>query len=215
MRFPGLTIGKNQADLVTGNYTRAVIDEDRHEVVSSEDELLILVDENDQQIGTLDKSTCHDGHGMLHRAFSLFVFNQKGETLLQQRHPDKRLWPGYWSNACCSHPRHGETIEDAVVRRAEQELGLSVTPTFVFKFQYREAFRDEGTEFEHCSVFIASGNSQLKINRSEISDWCWMLPSNLEREIEQSEMLLTPWLKLEWKRLHTEFKDCIEHFATP
>lgn len=192
-----------------------MIVEDRHEVVSSEDELLILVDEHDREIGTLDKSSCHDGDGTLHRAFSLFVFNQRGETLLQQRHPDKRLWPGYWSNACCSHPRHGEVIEDAVVRRAEQELGLTVNPTFVFKFQYQESFRDVGSEFEHCSVFVASGDSQPKINRTEISDWNWISPTELDREIERSKMLLTPWLKLEWKRLRTEFKDQIEHFTNP
>ena len=106
----------------------------RFEVVSS-DEPLILVDEQNRRVGTLDKSARHDGDGLLHRAFSLFVFNLQGETLLQRRHPDKRLWPGYWSNACCSHPRDGELLEDAVLRRAEQELGLVVVPEFLFKFR--------------------------------------------------------------------------------
>ena len=82
----------------------AAADGARFEVVSDDADLLVLVDEADREIGTLGKIACHDGAGVLHRAFSLFVFNPAGETLLQRRHRGKRLWPGYWSNACCSHP---------------------------------------------------------------------------------------------------------------
>ena len=91
-------------------------------VVSSESEALILVDENDREIGFSSKDSCHDGPGILHRAFSLFIFNTAGELLLQQRSAGKRLWPLYWSNSCCSHPRAGETMELAVNRRLQQEL---------------------------------------------------------------------------------------------
>ena len=77
------------------------------EVVSDEDESLVLVDEDDREVGFLSKAVCHDGDGMLHRAFSLFVFNRRGELLLQRRSANKRLWPLYWSNSCCSHPRRG------------------------------------------------------------------------------------------------------------
>lgn len=177
----------------------------RFEVVSSDDEPLILVDEQDRQVGALDKSSCHDGDGMLHRAFSLFVFNAEGETLLQRRHPDKRLWPGFWSNACCSHPRDGELLEDAVVRRAEQELGLVVVPEFLFKFQYRASFRDVGTEFELCSVFVSHGAPPPRVNAAEIAEWRWILPAELDREIDALPTTLTPWLKIEWQRLRTEF----------
>ena len=80
-------------------------------VVSSEAEELILVDEHDREQGYLSKAACHDGSGILHRAFSAFLFNAAGKVLLQQRAGLKRLWPGYWSNSCCSHPRRGESMQ--------------------------------------------------------------------------------------------------------
>ena len=88
-----------------------------HRIVSSEAEELILVDENDVDIGFLSKAECHDGAGQLHRAFSVFLFNDAGELLIQQRSRLKRLWPGYWSNTCCSHPRRGESMDIATQRR--------------------------------------------------------------------------------------------------
>ena len=94
----------------------------KHEVVSSDEESLSLVDSDDRELGFLDKSLCHAGAGVLHRACSLFVFNEGGELLIQQRAADKRLWPSYWSNSCCSHPRRGESMETATRRRLEQEL---------------------------------------------------------------------------------------------
>ena len=97
----------------------------RSEIVSDDAELLILVDSQDQALGHLDKAACHDGSGILHRAFSLFIFNSQGQLLLQQRAANKRLWGGYWSNSCCSHPRKAETMQQAVSRRCEQELGSS------------------------------------------------------------------------------------------
>ncbi len=177
----------------------------RNEVVSNEREPLILVDEDDLQIGTLDKSACHDSDGILHRAFSLFVFDTNGNTLLQQRHSDKRLWPGYWSNGCCSHPRDGEDLEEAVIRRAEQELGLEVDPKFLFKFTYRESFQDLGTEFELCSVFVCQTTSSPYINEAEIAEWRWISPKELDREIRIEPAKFTPWLKIEWQRLRLEF----------
>ncbi|MDH5246330.1 MAG: isopentenyl-diphosphate delta-isomerase, partial [Betaproteobacteria bacterium] len=90
---------------------------ERHRIVSSEREELILVDEDDNEVGHLSKADCHDGQGRLHRAFSVFLFNDAGELLLQQRGRSKRLWPGYWSNSCCSHPRRGESLEIATSRR--------------------------------------------------------------------------------------------------
>lgn len=180
-------------------------DSTRFEIVSSEDEPLILVDDDDQQIGTLDKSACHDGAGKLHRAFSLFVFNSLGETLIQRRHPEKRLWPSYWSNGCCSHPRAGEVIEDAVVRRAEQELGLSVKPHFLFKFRYRASFFDIGSEFELCSVYVSHTSEEPQVNGAEISEWRWVAPNDLDREMDSAPKTFTPWLKIEWQRMRTDF----------
>ena len=177
----------------------------RSEVVSCDAEPLILVDEQDREVGTLDKASCHDGDGMLHRAFSLFVFDTAGNTLLQKRHPDKRLWPGFWSNACCSHPRRGESLPQAVVRRAEEELGLVVAPEYLFKFQYRASFEGVGSEHELCSVFVAHGASAPSINATEITEWRWISPGDLDREIDSAPAQYTPWLTLEWQRLRTEF----------
>ena len=97
---------------------------------------LILVDDADRELGSLTKAACHDGDGVLHRAFSLLIFNDAGELLLQQRAPTKRLWPLYWSNSCCSHPRWAESMEAATRRRLYEELGLRCPLQFLFKFQY-------------------------------------------------------------------------------
>ncbi len=128
----------------------------RNQVVSSEDERLILVDSNDRELGTSPKSDCHDGDGVLHRAFSLFVFNADGALLIHQRQADKRLWPLYWSNSCCSHPRAGEDMELAVSRRLEQELGLRANLRFMYKFEYAAAFGDVGSEHELCWVYAGT-----------------------------------------------------------
>ena len=183
----------------------------RLEAVSSDSEPLILVDQEDREIGSLDKAACHDGEGVLHRAFSLFVFNAEGETLLQRRHAGKRLWPGYWSNGCCSHPRPGEATPDAVRRRAQEELGLAVAPRFVFKFQYRAAFGGAGSEFELCSVFVCNSGAETPcVNATEVSEWRWVSPVELDRELENSPGAFTPWLRLEWHRLRGEFREWVE-----
>ena len=95
--------------------------ESAHRIVSSEAEELILVDGEDNETGYLSKAACHDGDGVLHRAFSLFLFDSAGRLLLQQRAATKRLWPGFWSNSCCSHPRRGESMEVATSRRLRDE----------------------------------------------------------------------------------------------
>ena len=97
--------------------------------VSFNDELLILVNEKDEEIGYKTKSVCHFGEGILHRAFSIFIFNTKEQLLMQKRSSQKNLWPNYWSNSCCSHPRKGEKIESAASRRLAEELGLSYIET--------------------------------------------------------------------------------------
>ena len=177
----------------------------RHDVVSDEAEILILVDADDAPVGTLDKAACHDGDGVLHRAFSLFVFNANGETLLQRRHAVKRLWPGYWSNGCCSHPRAGEALLAAVKRRAEEELGLAVEPEFLFKFRYQATYRrlgrTLGTEHELCSVFAGRSDAAPRVNATEVADWRWVAPAALDRELKQTPEAFTPWLKLEWGRV--------------
>lgn len=179
----------------------------RTEVVSSDREPLILVDHDDREVGQLEKSACHDGEGILHRAFSLFIFNSAGEVLLQQRAAGKRLWPAYWSNSCCSHPRAGETMEDAIGRRLHQELGLTADLRFVYKFEYSAAYGELGTEHELCWVYVGSTSAEPAINATEISAWRWVPPAELTREIAVHGERFTPWLKMEWARLQQEFGD--------
>lgn len=181
--------------------------EQRHDIVSDDSEALILVNSDDEEIGSLDKSACHDGDGVLHRAFSLFVFNADGELLLQRRSQDKRLWPGYWSNSCCSHPRVGETMADAVQRRCQQELGFTTQLEFVYKFEYSAQYENEGTEHELCSVYVGQHTGALDINASEIEDVQWMAPATLDNELAENPKCYSPWLKLEWARLRADYPE--------
>lgn len=179
----------------------------KSDVVSSEREPLILVDHQDRQIGELDKSACHDGSGVLHRAFSLFVFNPRRELLIQRRAAGKRLWPSYWSNSCCSHPRAGEQMPAAVVRRLQQELGLTASLRYVYKFEYTASYAGLGTEHELCWVYVGCTRDEPVINTTEISDWRWVAPDDLTRQLADYPERFTPWLKLEWTRLIDEFGD--------
>jgi len=176
-----------------------------HEVVSSEDEPLILVDESDREIGHLSKSECHDGDGVLHRAFSLFIFNSAGELLLQQRSEEKRLWPLFWSNSCCSHPRRGETMELATERRLAQELGMTSDAHYLYTFQYQAPYLDLGSENEVCWVFVGRSVDQPQPNSHEIADIRWITPDDLDREFETQPEIFTPWFGMEWPRVRTAF----------
>ena len=173
----------------------------KSDIVSSEAEALILVDPSDQVVGYLDKSAAHDGEGMLHRAFSLFVFNTHGQLLLQRRAPEKRLWPEFWSNSCCSHPRRGESMDDAVSRRLEQELGLSANLQFTYKFEYTTPFGELGTEHELCWVYVGRTEKEPVVNTTEIMEWCWVDAPELTDAITAAPQTYTPWLKLEWDQI--------------
>ncbi len=174
-------------------------------VVSFHDEPLVLVDERDQEMGFLDKAAAHSGQGILHRAFSLFIFNPQGELLLQQRAPGKRLWPGFWSNTCCSHPRRGEAMETAIHRRLAEELGMQCELAFQFKFQYQAQFDAEGAEHELCWVYVGHSDALPVANVNEISGLRYVSPAALDEEIAAQPQSFTPWFKIEWERLRREY----------
>lgn len=178
----------------------------RREVVSSEAEPLILVDADDNEIGFESKGRCHDGDGILHRAFSLFVINGDDEVLLQQRSGDKRLWPLYWSNSCCSHPRRGESLSVAAERRLYEEVGLRCDFEFLYKFQYQVPFGDAGSEHELCSVFLGRSDDAPHVNETEIAAWRYISPDALSAELESSPDQFTPWFKLEWPRVRERIR---------
>ena len=170
-------------------------------VVSSDDEQLILVDGDDREIGFLAKADAHRGHGALHRAFSLFVFNPRGELLLQQRAMGKRLWPGYWSNTCCSHPRRGEKMHSAIRRRLHEEFGITAELEFLFKFQYQTQYDADGAEHELCWVYAGRSAERPRANVHEIAAWRYVAPEALQAEIARAPETFTPWFKLEWARI--------------
>lgn len=185
-----------------------------NEVVSFDSEELILVDEHDREIGHLDKAACHQGQALLHRAFSLFVFNDRGELLLQRRAAGKRLWPGFWSNSCCSHPRRGESVELASRRRLHQELGLHAEPEFVYKFQYHAQYDADGAERELCWVLLARSDETPRPNANEIDGWRYISSAALDAELAAWPGRFTPWFKLEWaelQRSHGERLGCYLH----
>lgn len=162
---------------------------------------LILVDEDDREIGYREKMACHVGRGYLHRAFSIFIFNDRDELLIQQRAGGKMLWPLFWSNSCCSHPRKGENVENAAARRLVEECGIACGLKYIYKFQYSAQFEDEGSENEICSVLIGKCNNEIAANPDEIANHKWIKIEDLQRDIERNPNKYTPWFKLEINEL--------------
>lgn len=178
-----------------------------NEVISFDDEPLVLVDADDRELGFLDKATAHRGAGVRHRAFSLFVFNPDGELLLQQRAPGKRLWPGYWSNTCCSHPRRGESMQAAIHRRLREELDLECALQWLFKFEYQAQYDADGAEHELCWVYAGHSSASPRVNANEISALRYVAPDALDAEMAAQPQTFTPWFRIEWERLRGEHAD--------
>lgn len=174
----------------------------RDAVVSSGAEELILVDAADREIGFDTKERCHDGDGILHRAFSVFLLDSDGRVLLQQRAAGKRLWAGFWANSVCSHPRRGESMAVATSRRLAEELGVSVDLEFCFTFTYHARFGSLGSEHELCWVYLGAVDpGSITFNRTEIDAVRWVSPAELDAELAEHPEHFTPWLHLEWDRL--------------
>lgn len=184
-------------------------------MVSFDSECLILVDAADREIGHASKADAHAGKGILHRAFSLFVFNGAGELLLQQRAAGKPLWPGYWANSCCSHPRGGEDMNTATQRRLQEELGFGCALEYLYKFQYHAEFGAAGSETELCWVYVGTSDAPVRVNPTEIAAWRYVKPADLDREIAEMPDRFTPWLKLEWQQLRGEYAECLPSMGTP
>jgi isopentenyl-diphosphate delta-isomerase len=173
-------------------------------------DLLILVDGADRDVGRMSKAHCHDGKGVLHRAFSLLIFNAAGDLLIQQRAASKRLWPLYWSNSCCSHPRAGESMEAATQRRLKEELGVGCPLQFLFKFQYQAQFDATGAEHELCSVFIGSCSDSIAVNPEEILAWRWVSPEALQTQLTAPDgAKFTPWFTMEWARIWRDHREAV------
>ena len=186
---------------------------DLHRVVSSESEELILVDTDDNEIGFGSKADCHDGPGVLHRAFSLFLFNDAGELLLQQRSAQKRLWPGYWSNTCCSHPRRGETLAVATMRRLHDELNTAAELEYIYRFCYQASFGEAGSENELCHVYLGKINGDILPNDSEIESVRFVSATSLDDELGEHPERFTPWFVREWQTLKDSYAGQLARYA--
>ncbi len=162
---------------------------------------LVLVDADDREIGVAGKAQCHAGNGLLHRAFSVFVYGADGRILLQQRSAAKTLWPMYWSNACCGHPFPGEQVERAASRRIHEELGFGCRPRYLYKFRYQARYSEHHSEHELCHVLEGDFSGDLKPDPAEIAAWRWVAPDALSREIDRRPECFSPWMKLEWAEI--------------
>ena len=168
---------------------------------SSSPDRLITVDADDKVTGYCTRDQCHAGDGVQHRAFSIFIFDRAGRVLLQQRSRQKPLWPLYWSNSCCSHPRAGESTVAAAQRRLIEELGIDVPLTYVYKFAYQARYDETGSENELCTVFVGQTDQDIQADPDEINAWRYLSGEELDAELAESPERFTPWLKLEWKKL--------------
>lgn len=165
------------------------------------EEKVILVNENDEEIGLMPKMEAHE-KAVLHRAFSVFIMNDKGEIMLQQRAPQKYHSPLLWTNTCCSHQRNGETNIEAGKRRLMEEMGFDTELKEVFSFIYKAPFDNGLTEHELDHVMVGKFNNAPKINREEVADWKWMLPEAIKKDILEYPERYTAWFKIIFERFY-------------
>ena len=171
-------------------------------------ERVILVDTEDNAIGTMDKMEAHV-LGKLHRAFSIFVFNSKGKLLLQQRAHDKYHSGGQWTNTCCSHPRFGEDTLNAANRRLAEEMGMQCNLTYEFKFIYKAKLTEELSEHELDHVFFGVSDNLPLINEEEVSAYKYVSIESLKEDIAVNPAMYTEWLKICLNQVSTVYS---KHF---
>lgn len=165
------------------------------------EEKVILVDENDQPIGLIEKLEAHK-KGLLHRAFSVFVVNEKGELLLQQRALDKYHSAGLWTNTCCSHQRENETTLEAANRRLMEEMGMQVELKELFSFIYKADFENGLTEHELDYVLVGFSNENPHINPQEVADFQWKTFSEIQDEMQEMPEKYTIWFRIIFEKFY-------------
>ncbi|MCK0162223.1 isopentenyl-diphosphate Delta-isomerase [Allomuricauda sp. F6463D] len=163
------------------------------------EENVILVNETDEPIGLMPKMEAHE-KALLHRAFSVFVMNAKGETMLQQRAKDKYHSPLLWTNTCCSHQREGESNIDAGKRRLMEEMGFTTELKELFSFIYKAPFDNGLTEHEFDHVMVGHFENKPNINPEEVADWKWMHPMDIKTDISENPENYTAWFKIIFER---------------
>lgn len=169
------------------------------------DEPVVLVDEKDNEIGTALKLEAHQ-RGLLHRAFSVFVFNSKGELMLQKRAASKYHSGSLWSNTCCSHPFPGEPVDVAAQRRLQEEMGFTCDLDNSFSFIYKAELDNDLTEHEYDHVFIGHSDMQPRINPDEVEDWKWMSLDELKADMQRYPGKYTMWLKIVFEQVQDHLR---------
>jgi isopentenyl-diphosphate delta-isomerase len=159
------------------------------------EEHVVLVDEKDNQIGLMPKMEAHE-KAILHRAFSVFIFNKKGELLLQQRAASKYHSPLLWTNTCCSHQRDGESNLQAGKRRLQEEMGFTTALKEVFSFIYKAPFDNGLTEHELDYVMIGYFDDAPNINKEEVARYKWMKLEDVKNDITANPEIYTAWFKI-------------------
>jgi isopentenyl-diphosphate delta-isomerase len=165
------------------------------------EEQVILVNEKDEQIGLMPKQEAHE-KAVLHRAFSVFIFNDSNELMLQQRAHHKYHSPGLWTNTCCSHQRNGETSLQAGKRRLYEEMGFTTDLKETTSFIYKAHFDNGLTEHEFDHVLIGTFNDPPTINEDEVAHWKWMALEEVQNDIKLKPELYTAWFKIIFEKFH-------------
>ncbi len=171
---------------------------------------VILVNEKDQELGTMEKLEVHQ-KGLLHRAFSVFVFNDKNELLLQQRALNKYHSGGLWTNTCCSHPMPGENVVVAAKRRMVEEMGMNTSPRPLFSFIYKAELENNLIEHELDHVLIAYSNDQPQLSPEEATEFKWMPIDLIRQDMEVNPTKYTAWFKIILKEYINEFTKIRTH----
>ena len=163
---------------------------------------LLIVNKKDKIIGTKTKEECHRGKGIMHRAFSILVFNKKGQVLLSKRSKFKLLWPLFWDNTCSSHPLKNEGYEEAGQKRLKKEFGFTCNLELIDKFPYQAKYNNIGSENELCALLVGMcDNEEIKPNPKEIADCKWVDLKKLKRDVKKNPQKYTPWLKIDLKKI--------------
>lgn len=161
---------------------------------------VILVNEQDEQTGVMEKMEAHQ-KAVLHRAFSVFIFNSKGEMLLQQRATTKYHSGGLWTNACCSHPNPGEETMQAAKRRLNEEMGFTAELKKAFHFIYKTPFDNGLTEYEFDHVFTGNYDGIVVPNKEEVSDYCYKTMDEIEETLQSHPQKYTAWFRIAFPQL--------------
>jgi len=170
-------------------------------------EQVVLVDGEDNECGLEEKFAAHRNPAKLHRAFSVYVFNDKRQLLIQKRHREKKTWPGFWSNSCCSHPRPNETVVAAAQRRLQEELGFTCEVKFLFNLQYEAQFDADWGEHEFLHVLVGYYNGSVNPDPSEVEEFAFTGLDGLQDDMQATPGKYTPWFRICLPRVLTHFRN--------